>query len=294
MQERARAFDLFGDKMKNFNKVSITKVRTFWNKRPCNIRHSSFEIGTKEYFNEVEKRKYFVESHIPKFARFNSWRDKNILEIGCGIGTDTINFARAGARVTAVEISSKSISIAKKRAGIFKLKKYIKFFFHDAEKLSEFLPSKTYDLIYSFGVIHHTPNPERLIQQFAYFSHKGTTLKIMVYNRYSWRVIQIILKNGLKIFRGLGNLIAENSEAQTGCPVTYTFSKREIRKLLEQNGFFIKQISINHIFPYDVSLYQKYKYKKIWYFRWMPNLIFRTLEKLIGWHICITAERRKQ
>lgn len=279
--------------MKNFAKVSMTRVRTFWNKRPCNIRHSLLEIGTKEYFNEIEKRKYFVEPHIPGFARFNSWQDKDILEVGCGIGTDTINFARAGARVTAIDISSKSVSIAKKRAKIFKLKN-IKFFVHDAEKLSKFLPSKTYDLIYSFGVIHHTPNPERLIQQFAYFSHKGTILKIMVYNRYSWRVVQIILNGGLKVFYGLRTLIAKNSEAQTGCPVTYTFSKRKIKKLLEQNGFFIKQISINHIFPYDVFLYQKYKYKKIWYFQWMLDSVFRMLEKLIGWHICITAERRKQ
>ena len=279
--------------MKNFIEVSLTKVRTFWDKQPCNIRHSSFKIGTKEYFNEVEKRKYFVESHIPKFAQFDIWRDKDILEIGCGIGTDTINFIRAGARITAVDISSKSISIAKRRAKVFKLKNDVKFFVHNAEKLSKFLPSETYDLIYSFGVVHHTPNPERLIQQFAYFSHKGTILKIMVYNHYSWRVVQIILKSGLKIFQGLGNAIAENSEAQTGCPVTHTFSKREIRKLLEQNGFSIKEISINHIFPYDVSSYRKYKYKKIWYFRWMPSSIFRILEKFLGWHICITAERRK-
>lgn len=276
--------------MKKFTRVSITKVRTFWDKQPCNIRHSLLEIGTKKYFNEVEKRKYFVESHIPKFAQFNLWRNRDILEIGCGIGTDAINFARGGARVTAIDISSKSIRIAEKRAKVFKLKNNIKFFVHDAERLSQFLSFKAYDLIYCFGTIHHTPNPKRLIQQFTYFSHKGTILKIMVYNRYSWRVIQIILKSGLEILYGLKHSIAENSEAQTGCPVTYTFSKREIKKLLEQNSFFIKQISINHIFPYDVSLYRKHKYKKIWYFRWVPSSIFRILEKFLGWHICITAE----
>jgi len=279
--------------MKNFTKISLTKVRAFWDKQPCNIKHSSLEIGTREYFNEVEKRKYFVEPHIPRFAQFDLWRGKNVLEIGCGIGTDTINFAKIGAQITAIDISSRSVSIAKKRAKIFKLKNNIKFFVHDAEKLSKFLSTETYDLIYSFGVIHHTPNPERLIQQFVYLSHEGTILKIMVYNHYSWRVIQIILSSGLKIFHGLKYLIAENSEAQTGCPITYTFSKRKIRKLLEQNGFFIKQISINHIFPYNISRYQNYEYQKVWYFWWMPNSIFRILEKLIGWHICITAERRK-
>ena len=74
------------------SEVSIEEVRDFWNRRPCNIRHSPKPVGTKEYFDEVEARKYFVEPHIPEFAQFQRWRGKKVLEIGCGIGTDSINF----------------------------------------------------------------------------------------------------------------------------------------------------------------------------------------------------------
>ena len=68
-------------------KVNLTKeIKDYWDRRPCNIRHSDSELGTKKYFDEVEERKYFVEPHIPKFADFAQWKGKRVLEIGCGSG----------------------------------------------------------------------------------------------------------------------------------------------------------------------------------------------------------------
>src|SRR6516164_3050373 len=104
-----------------FRDVEISRVRDYWNARPCNVRHSTAPIGTREYFDQVETRKYFVEYHIPAFADFARWRGKRVLEIGCGIGTDTINFARAGAQVTAVDLSEKSVELARTRASVFGL-----------------------------------------------------------------------------------------------------------------------------------------------------------------------------
>src|SRR5215470_15423837 len=97
---------------------SVEDVRRYWNARPCNIRHSPKPVGSREYFDEVEARKYFVEPHIPGFADFERWRDKRVLEIGCGIGTDTINFARHGASVAVAELSDESIRVAEQRAEI--------------------------------------------------------------------------------------------------------------------------------------------------------------------------------
>ena len=93
----------------SFQDVPITKVSDYWNSRPCNIAHSAQPVGSREYFDEVEVRKYFVEPHIPAFAEFDRWKGKRVLEIGCGIGTDTINFARGGADVTAVDLTEKSL-----------------------------------------------------------------------------------------------------------------------------------------------------------------------------------------
>src|SRR5688500_7637341 len=130
----------------HFTDVSIQKVTDYWNARPCNIRHSTAEIGTQEYFNQVEARKYFVEPHIPLFAEFDKWRGKKVLEIGCGIGTDTINFARAGADVTAVDLSAQSVKLARKRAEVMGVANRINFYEANAENLSELIPAQKFDL----------------------------------------------------------------------------------------------------------------------------------------------------
>src|SRR5467141_1579389 len=132
-----------------FADMEIARVRDYWNDRPCNIRHSTAPVGTKEYFDEVEARKYFVEYHIPGFAEFKRWRGKKVLEIGCGIGTDTINFARAGAQVTTVDLSEKSMELARQRAAVLGLEERIGFYSGNAEQLSTFVPVAPYDLIYS-------------------------------------------------------------------------------------------------------------------------------------------------
>ncbi len=274
--------------MTYFNKTSIKNVQRYWDDRPCNIRHSKSRIGTKTYFDEVEKRKYYVEPHIPKFAQFKKWKDKKVLEIGCGIGTDTINFARAGARVTAVELSKKSLDLAKKRAKVFGLDKKIKFYYANAEKLSKYVPVEPYDLIYSFGVIHHTPHPQNVIQEIKKYTHSHSVIKVMVYYRYAWKVLWIIVKFGKGAFWRLDDLVAKHSEAATGSPVTYVYSKNQAKNLLK--SLKIKSMSIEHIFPYSISEYKQLRYKKVWYFRFLPIEFFRLLETHLGWHILITAK----
>lgn len=272
------------------SKELIKQVKDFWNQRPCNIRHSAKAVGSREYFDEVQARKYFVEAYIPYFAEFERWRNKKVLEIGCGIGTDGINFALAGAQVTVIELSEKSLEIAKDRARVYGLCDRIRFYCGNAEELNTFVPVETYDLIYSFGVIHHTPNPEKILEQMRRYVHSESMIKIMVYNRYSWKVFWIILKYGRCMNWRVKDLVAKHSEANLGCPVTYTFTKKEMVSLLKRAGFKVSQIWLTHIFPYQIPEYVRYRYVKVWYFRWMPSGVFRWLERCFGWHLCVTAQ----
>jgi 2-polyprenyl-3-methyl-5-hydroxy-6-metoxy-1,4-benzoquinol methylase len=273
-----------------FSEVPINAVREYWDRRPCNLRHSPAPLGTREYFDQVERRKYFVEPHIPAFADFPRWAGRRVLEIGCGLGTDTINFARAGASVTAVDLSERSLELARQRAGIFGLSDRIRFVAANAERLSEFVQPEPYDLVYSFGVIHHSPHPERILRELrTHFVHPHTTLKVMVYHRWSWKVLSIVLTEAYGAWWRLDAAVARHSEAQTGCPVTYTYSRRTGSELLAGAGFEVVDAQVDHIFPYRVREYVQYEYVKALPFRLLPSAVMRALEHRLGWHLCLTA-----
>lgn len=253
--------------------ATITEVKKFWDDRPCNVRHSSKEVGTKEYFEEVERKKFFVEPHILDFTNFPEWEGKKVLEIGCGLATAGINFALNGAEYTGVELSESSLELAKKRFEVFGQE--ANFYVGNAEELSSFVPAETYDLIYSFGVIHHSPQPEKIISEIKKYMNENSVLKIMLYAKDSWK--NYMIESGL-----------DQPEAQYGCPIALTYTKQEVVDLL--SDYEVISIEQDHIFPYQVEPYKNGEYIKQPWFETMPPEMFRTLEKNLGWHLLITAK----
>jgi len=256
--------------------ASIDEVRDYWNMRPCNIRHSDLPIGSKSYFDAVEKRKYFVEPHIPEFADFESWKGKRVLEIGCGIGTDAVNFARNGAEYVGIELSEKSLELAELRFRVLGLEG--RFFVADVEKLSASkIPEGPYDLIYSFGVLHHTPDPAGALSELGRFSGPGGKIKIMLYARNSWKAM--LIEYGL-----------DQPEAQDGCPIALTYGQEQARELLRSGGFEVTGMSQDHVFPYQIDEYIKYNYVLEPWFQAMPDALRSGLQKNFGWHLLIDGD----
>ena len=253
--------------------VTIEEVKKFWNDRPCTIKHSSKELGTMEYFDEVELKKFRAEPHILKFTEFSQWKNKKVLEVGCGLGTVGINFALNGADYTGVELSKESLEIAKKRFEVYNQSG--KFYLGNAEELSSFVPIETYDLIYSFGVIHHSPHPEKIVSQIKKYMNENSVLKIMLYAKDSWK--NYMIDAGL-----------DQPEAQYGCPIANTYTKQDVVELLDE--YEVLSIEQDHIFPYQVEPYKLGEYIKQPWFDVMPTEMFETLEKNIGWHLLITAK----
>ena len=262
-------------------------VRDFWNARPCNIRHGTAEVGTREYFDQVEHRKYFVEPHIPPFAEFDKWAGRSVLEIGTGIGTDTINFLRAGADLTSIDLSDESVKVAKKRAEVFGF---------DPDRITvanaeEFNFNKKFDLIYSFGVIHHTPDPKAVIERCAAHQDPGQELRIMLYSKVSYKLFWAMHTENRWDLSKMNDTIREFAEAQTGCPVAYTYTFDEVRELLSP-WYDVTEIRKDHIFKWDVSKYIQHEYEIDPAWKGVPESDFRALEKELGWHTLVKAVKK--
>jgi SAM-dependent methyltransferase len=270
-----------------FAEVPIDAVRDFWNARPCNLRHSPKEIGSREYFDEVERRKYFVEPHIPEFAEFARWNGRNVLEVGCGLGTDTVNFARAGAHVTAVELSERSADLARKRVDVYGLSDRVTIHVGNAEELPAIVAPQTFDLVYSFGVIHHSPHPRRIVEHMMRYMASSSELRLMVYARISYKLFWIMREEGIWDMSRIDELIARNSEAQAGCPITYTYTDDTIRALLD--GFQVLDARKAHIFTWDVDAYRQYEYRKADEWAHVSDAELAELEKELGWHLLVRA-----
>lgn len=276
-----------------FRDVPISVVERYWDRRPCNVRHSPISLDDHplEYSRAVTRRKFKVEPHIREFAGYDHWAGGRVMDAGCGIGTDAIQFAKAGAHVTAVDLSAESLKIARKRAVAETCIMDVRFYQADLEHLSETVPVEPYDLIYSFGVLHHTPMPEKALQELLRYTKPGTIFKLMLYHRHSTRAWSILrqTRSQRRIWTP-DERIARYSEAQTGSPVTWTFTKEQARALMALMDLEVLELQIAHIFPYKIPAYVEYRYEKAFPWNVIPPWLFRHLERLWGWHMLITAQ----
>jgi 2-polyprenyl-3-methyl-5-hydroxy-6-metoxy-1,4-benzoquinol methylase len=259
-------------------KTIIDTIRDWWDKHPCNLRHSAAPVGSRQYFTEVSARKFFVEPHIVDFADFGRWKYNKVLDIGCGIGTIGAAFAENGAKYTGLDFSVESLDLARKRFEVFNLEG--NFLCGDAERLSQCLPSfdAYYDLIFAFGVLHHTPNPFAAVDCIRWHMTPTSEFRLMLYAHRSWK--RMMIDAGL-----------DQSEASGGCPIAQTYTEEQARELLR--SYEILEIRQAHIFPYNVAAYRRYEYEKEPWFEAMPPAMFAALEKELGWHMLIRCRLKR-
>lgn len=176
------------------------RVRAFWQANPCGVKFADAPPGTRKFYELVEAHRYTKEWHIPIAADFKSAGGLKVLEIGCGLGTDGAQFAEAGADYTGVDLTEAAVELARKRFETFGVPG--KFQTADAEQLE--FDDNTFDLVYSHGVLHHTPDTAKAIREIHRVLRPGGRAMVMLYHRdsYNYRInISMLRRVGAHLLR---------------------------------------------------------------------------------------------
>ena len=154
------------------------EVREFWNQLSCDTQVASSTKFSRDYFEEIESFRYYDQPFIHAFAQFTRYRGKRILEVGFGAGTDFIQWLRAGARASGIDLTPEALENLKRRIEVYQLPGPEQVMVADAENLP--FESGSFDLGYSFGVLHHSPDTEKAISELVRVVRPGGDVKIML------------------------------------------------------------------------------------------------------------------
>jgi SAM-dependent methyltransferase len=204
-------------------------VQAFWDEHPCGVKFAPGEIGTQYFFEEIEKHRYLTEGHILKMLPLDQVQGKRVLEIGCGLGTDGGQLARHGANYIGMDLTPTAVQLTRRRLQLFKLPGMV------LEADAENLPFKegSFDIVYSHGVLHHTPDTQRAFDEVHRVLCVGGQAVIMLYHRDSWNYWGNIM-----FLRRLGTALLA---FDWGPSVVHRLTGESIDRLRQHQEYFCKQ-----------------------------------------------------
>jgi SAM-dependent methyltransferase len=252
-----------------------------WTEHPCGAIDG--DLSSLAYFTEVERSRYAHQPWQKQVIGFDRYRGRKVLEIGVGLGTDLAQFAKAGASCHAIDITERHLEAAARNFEARGLPVVLKMC--DATQID--FADGYFDVVYSFGVIHHIPDASKVVQEIRRVLKPGGKVLVTLYHRYSFFHFFMLFVRGLlfgQLFRlGYDGLLATIETGADGVeikPYVKLYSRREARALF--SGFQIERISIHQL---DLG-----RFGSTWPGRLMTPVL-RQLEPLIGWYVVIEATR---
>jgi ubiquinone/menaquinone biosynthesis C-methylase UbiE len=244
----------------------IDAIADYWNHRIHDLEMTDHPVGTKAFFDDLDDYRFDKLHYLPRLVDFSGYQGRRLLEVGCGIGTDLVRFAKGGARVTGVDLAETAIALARKN---FELNGVTPEELRVANGEALPFPDASFDVVYGHGVIQYTANAEQLIRECHRVLKPGGTGIFMVYNRVSW----------LNAMSKLTNVGLEHADA----PVLKKYSIPEFRQLLEP---FAQTEIVPERFPVKSRLHKGWKALAFnTMFVGAFNAMPRALDRRSGWHL---------
>ena len=156
-------------------------IHAHWNAAPCGTRDLPRE-DRAAFFKALEAERYQLEPYIRDFARFDRGRGMRVLEVGIGAGTDFVNWVRAGAVATGIDLTERAVELTRERLDLEGLSAEVRV--ADAEALP--FPDASFDIVYSYGVLHHTPDTARAVREIHRVLKPGGIALVMLHHLHSW------------------------------------------------------------------------------------------------------------
>jgi ubiquinone/menaquinone biosynthesis C-methylase UbiE len=210
------------------------QVRDYWNAHPCSTQFTHLEWGSKQFFDEVERSWYDTQPFMRSLMEFDNFRGNRLLEIGCGLGTDLLQFARGGAAATGVDLTPARIELVKKRFAL----EGIPVDAHVASAENLPFPNASFDAVYSLGSLHHTPNTQKSVDEVYRVLKPGGRIITMLYHKDSIHVYlgAPLFKITHKLRAGARSLVEDWVRVYDGAenPLGKAYSKSELRKMFWQ------------------------------------------------------------
>ena len=250
-------------------KNNIGRIRAYWNTHIHDLKITRHPIGTREFFTELAAYRFEKLAYLPRVVAFPAYKGRQLLEIGCGIGTDLVRFAEQGAHVTGVDLAQEAIRLAKENFAQQNVNGDLCIM--NGESLQ--FKDDTFDVVYAHGVLQYTCEGERMINEIQRVLKPGGEAILMVYNRYSW----------LSLLSKLSRVELEHEDA----PFFRKHSLRELRNMLRS---FSKIEIIPERFPVKTRLHHGLKatvYNTVFVSAF--NLIPKSITRPLGWHLMAKA-----
>jgi len=169
------------------------KVQEFWDAASCGEELYLKGDEEKDKFKNQMAERYKLEPFILNFANFNDYKGKKVLEIGVGLGADHQMFAEAGANLYGIDLTQRAVDHTQNRLSLFRLSSNLSK--GDAENLQ--FSNNEFDLVYSWGVIHHSPDTKKCVKEIHRVLREGGHCKVMIYHKYSMVGFMLWLRYGL-------------------------------------------------------------------------------------------------
>lgn len=216
------------------------EVRDFWDEASCGELLYLPATDADGYRAQAEER-YRLEPYIPGFARFAEAKDKDVLEIGVGLGADHQRFAEAGARLTGIDLTPRAVEHSRQRLALLGLNSTIQV--GDAEHLP--FADASFDLVYSWGVIHHSPDTPAAAREILRVLRPGGRFAVMIYHRKSFVGYMLWLRYAAlrgRPFTSLDSIYSRYLES----PGTKAYSVEQARALFDGAEAIEAQTVLTH------------------------------------------------